>query len=71
MTAGLPPIVPRRDRSHSLPMRPFCRTARLVHRGFSMMDGSVRGSYDINYAKSGSQCYGARGRPGFGGSTCR
>jgi hypothetical protein len=42
-----------------------------VRRGFSMMDGSVRGSYDINYAKSGSECHGARGRPRFGGNTCR
>lgn len=57
---GAATIVPRRDRSHSL-----LRADLFLHctpqaciayaaRGFSMMDGLVRGSYDINYAKSGS-----------------
>ena len=71
MTAGLPRSCQKRDRSHSFPMRPSCRTALSVRRCFSMMDGSVRGSYDINYAKSGRKCHGARGRSRFGGSTCR
>jgi len=48
MTAGLPRSRTRRDRKHSLPMRPFAAL-----RGFSMKDGSVRGSYDITYAKFG------------------
>jgi hypothetical protein len=39
--------------------------------GFSMMDGSVRGSYDIYYAKSGRQCHGACGSSRVGGSCCR
>ena len=69
MTAGLPRSCHKRDRSHSLPMRPHA--ALSVRRCFSMMDGSVRGSYDINYAKSGRECHGARGRSRFGGSTCR
>jgi hypothetical protein len=34
-----------------------------------MMDGlSVRGSYDITYAKFGVWRHGARGRSGLGGS---
>ena len=33
-----------------------------------MMDGSVRGSYDITYAKYGVWRHGARGRSGLGGS---
>ena len=71
MTAGLPRSCQRATARTPLPMRPSCRTARKVRRGFSMMDGLVRGSYDSNYAKSGSQCHGARGRSRFGGSHCR
>jgi hypothetical protein len=53
MTAGLPRSRFGATARTPFPMRPFCRTARNVRRGFSMMDGSVRGSYDSNYAKSG------------------
>jgi hypothetical protein len=71
MTAGLP-----RSCFCATARTPFpCDSLAALHsrctRGFSMMDGSVRGSYDINYAKSGRECHGARGRSGFGGSTCR
>jgi hypothetical protein len=48
MTAGLPRSRLSRDRKHSLPSDPLAAV-----RGFSMMDGSVRGSYDITYAKFG------------------
>ena len=57
MTAGLPRSRTRRGRKHSLPMRPSYRSA-----GLSMMDGSVRGSYDITYAKSGVWRHRAFGR---------
>ncbi len=34
MTAGLPRSRTRRDRKHSLPMRPSCRSAGLFHDGW-------------------------------------
>jgi hypothetical protein len=66
MTAGLPRIV-LSARPLALPslrdLFPHCG-------GFSMMDGSVRGSYDITYAKFGVWRYGARGRSRLRGSAC-
>ncbi len=54
MTAGLPRIAPR-ARPLAIPSHAtFLPHCTQVHRGFSMMDGLVRGSYDSNYAKSGS-----------------
>jgi hypothetical protein len=54
MTAGLPRSCHGRDRSHSPSHATLLPHCRQVRRGFSMMDGLVRGSYDSNYAKSGS-----------------
>jgi hypothetical protein len=57
MTAGLPRschgATARTSflRVNLLVQRAMCVAARRP--GFSMMDGSVRGSYDINYAKFG------------------
>ena len=66
MTAGLP-----RSCQGATARTPFPCDLLLATAGLSMMDCSVRGSYDINYAKSGSQRHGARGRSRSGGSNCR
>jgi len=63
MTAGLP-----RSRLGATARTPSHRDPLAALRGFSMMDGSVRGSYDITYAKYGVWRHGARGRSGLGGS---
>jgi hypothetical protein len=48
MTAGLP-----RSCFGATARTPFFVPTSYCSAGLSMMDGSVRGSYDINYAKFG------------------
>ena len=72
MTAGLPRSCHGATASTPFFVPTSFRSARYMRApGLSMMDGSVRGSYDIYYAKFGRECHGARGRSGFGGSHCR
>jgi hypothetical protein len=71
MTAGLPRSCHGATERTPSSYQPLTAVHESLRRCFSMMDGSVRGSYDINYAKSGSQCHGAYGRSRSGGSHCR
>ena len=72
MTAGLPRSCHGATASTPFFVPTSYRSARYARvPGLSMMDGSVRGSYDIYYAKSGRKCHWARGCSRFGGNYCR
>ena len=71
MTAGLPRSCQGTTASTPSSCLPLPAVHTAYAAGFSMMDGSVRGSYDIYYAKSGRQCHGACGHSRVGGSHCR
>jgi hypothetical protein len=63
MTAGLPRSCHGATARTPSSRDPLAALRNYARRGFSMMDGWVRGSYDIKYAKSGSKCHWARGGP--------
>jgi hypothetical protein len=68
MTAELPRSRLGAHRSHSPSRRPLFAALRLRRTVASMMDGWVRGSYDITNAKYGFWRIGARRGPGIGGA---